>query len=188
MKTLSTILATLVLLLTLSLPAMSAEKAGVALLDSQMVGDQQVVLNGIALREKFVFDVYVAGLYVVEKSNNPEAIFAADAPRVMVMHFLRDVGADKMNEAWVEGVEANVPDASTELKGKIDQVTTMMEDIKDDQTMGFIYTPGTGTQVMVNGKDKGTIPGKDFADAILATWIGPKPGPGKKFKAALLGQ
>ena len=32
-----------------------------------------------------------------------------------------------------------------------------------------------------------TLPGADVADAILATWIGPKPGRGDDFKKALLG-
>ena len=35
------------------------------------------------------------------------------------------------------------------------------------------------------GKVKGTVPGKPTSDAILATWIGPKPGPGDDFKKAV---
>jgi len=38
----------------------------------------------------------------------------------------------------------------------------------------------------VKGKVKGTIPGKEFARALFACWIGDKP-PGKGFKAGLLG-
>ena len=53
--------------------------------------------------------------------------------------------------------------------------------------MTFTYLPGQGTAVEVNGKAKGTPPGKPTADAILATWIGPKPDPGEDFKKALLG-
>jgi hypothetical protein len=40
----------------------------------------------------------------------------------------------------------------------------------------------------VNGKLKGTLLGKATADAILSTWIGPKPGPGDDFKKAVLGK
>jgi len=49
------------------------------------------------------------------------------------------------------------------------------------------YLPGQGTQVEVNGKTKGTLPGKPTADAVLATWIGPHPGPGEDFKKGVLG-
>jgi len=180
--------ATLILTLVIAVPAFSAEKAGVILLDSQMVGSDQLVLNGIALREKFVFDVYVAGLYLPEKATNAEAILANDSPRMMVMHFVRDVEAKSINEAWFEGLKDNTPDFTPELKAKFDQLANMMVDIKENEALGFTYTPTTGTDIMVAGQSKGGIPGKDFADAILATWIGPKPGPGKKFKAALLGQ
>jgi len=133
-------------------------------------------------------DVYVAGLYLTEKSSDPEAIFKNDSPRLMVMHFVYDVEAKKMNEAWYEGLEDNVDPVTPELKAKFDQLASMMADIKDGQAMGFTYDPAKGTTIMVNNAVKGVIPGKDFADAILATWIGPKPGPGKSFKKALLGK
>ncbi len=188
MKKTITLFATLALTLIIALPAFSAEKAGVVFLDTQMVESQQLWINGLALREKFVFDVYVAALYLTEKSTDAEAILAKDAPRMMVMHFVRDVSAKKISDAWYEGLEDNVENVTPELKAKFDQLAAMMADIKEGEAMGFTYDPVSGTAVMVAGLTKGGIPGKDFADAILATWIGPKPGPGKKFKAALLGQ
>lgn len=187
MKRTISFFSTLALILFISIPAMSAEKAEVVLLDTQMVGSQQLWINGVALREKFVFDVYVAGLYLVEKSTDAEAILAKDAPRMMVMHFLRDVEANKINDAWFEGLEANVENVTPKLKAKFEQLAKMMVDIKEGQSMGFTYDPVTGTDIMVAGKTMGGIPGKDFADAVLATWIGPKPGPGKTFKKELLG-
>lgn len=188
MTRITSTLATFLLIMLFAIPASSAEKAGVVMLDSQMVGDQQLVLNGMALREKFVIDVYVAGLYLTEKSSDTEAILAKDTPRMMIMHFVRDVDAQAINKAWYEGLKDNTSNVTAELTAKFDQLAKMMVDIKEGQAMGFTYTPATGTDVMINGRNMGGIPGKDFADAILATWIGPKPGPGKKFKADLLGQ
>lgn len=188
MKSLSAAIATLLLTIAIAVPAMSAEEAGVVLLDSQMIGSQQVVLNGIALREKFFVDVYVAGLYVTEKSTEAGAILKKDAPRMMVMHFVHDVEAKKINKGWYDGLKANIDPVTPELTAKFDQLAGMMTDIKEGEAMGFSYDPTQGTTVMVKGMNKGVIPGKDFADAILATWIGPKPGPGKSFKKALLGQ
>lgn len=172
--------------LLVALPAMSAEKAGVILPDTVEVAGTTLQLNGIALREKFVFDVYVAGLYLTEESQDPNAILKLDAPRRMVMYFVRDVDAKAINKAWLEGLEANVTDASPALRDKFVQLTGMMSDIEEGQAMTFTYAPGNGTTVAVADKGKGVIPGKDFADAILATWIGPKPGPGKSFKKAIL--
>lgn len=188
MHRLKTVLLTIAAFLLLTLPALAAEKAGVTLPDTVKVAEDTLVLNGIALREKFVFDVYVAGLYLTEKSSDAAAILSKDAPRMMVMHFVRDVEAKKINDAWFDGLKANVKNVTPQLKDKFDELAKMMADIKDGQEMGFTYTPATGTDVMVAGKTMGGIPGKDFADAILATWIGPKPGPGKRFKQGILGQ
>lgn len=187
MKRIAVSLAVLFLILVFAVPAFTAEKAGVTLPDTVEVGDSKLVLNGIALREKFVFDVYVAGLYLLEKQTDPSVILTEDAPRMMTMHFVRDVDAKSINSAWVEGLHANVKEVSPKLTEQFKQLTEMMRDIKEGETMGFTYIPAAGTQVMVDGQSMGGIPGKAFADAILATWIGPKPGPGSRFKQALLG-
>jgi hypothetical protein len=52
--------------------------------------------------------------------------------------------------------------------------------------MVFTYAPGEGTAVEVEGEAKGTIEGKEFADALFASWIGDKPATGK-LKKGLLG-
>ena len=187
MKILTAIATALILTVSISAPAMSAEMAGVTLRDSQTVGNRQVVLNGIALREKFFVDVYVAALYLTEKMSDPKSILENDNERLMVMHFVHDVEAKKINQAWYDGLAANVDPVTPELTADFDRLASMMADIKDGEAMTFAYEPGTGTTVMVKGLNMGTIPGKDFADAILATWIGPKPGPGKSFRKALLG-
>ena len=181
-------LAGLLLILFLALPSHGAEKAGVTFPTTHMIGNEQLQLNGLALREKFIFDVYVAALYLKEPSSESDTILALDAPRMVSLHFLRNVGADKIIQAWDEGLEANVDPITPGLKTKFAQLADMMEDIEEGQVMTFTYTPQHGTVVVVAGQHKGTIEGKDFADAILSTWIGPNPGPGKKFKSELLGQ
>jgi|CXWL01.1.fsa_nt_gi hypothetical protein len=167
--------------------AQAASLAGVTLPDQVKVGDAELVLNGTALRTKMMFKVYVAGLYIGAKSSDAAAIMAADAPRQMVMQFVRSVGANKVNEGWEEGLEANTPGASAALEGQFDTLMKAMEEVEDGSQLVFTYVPGTGTSITVKGKDKGTIPGKEFADALLACWLGPNPGPGADFKTALLG-
>ncbi len=49
-----------------------------------------LVLNGLGLRTKFVVKVYVAGLYLEQKSSDANAILKADAPKRLVMQFMRD--------------------------------------------------------------------------------------------------
>jgi hypothetical protein len=162
--------------------------SGVTMPETIDVDGHTLSLNGMALRKKVVFKVYVAALYLASKSGNPEEILGADAPRRMVMHFVRGVEKGKICDAWEEGLEKNTPDASAALKEQFTELCGMMEDIKNGQAFVFTYVPERGTSVEVAGAEKGTIAGKEFADAMLRCWIGPKPGPGEGFKKDLLGR
>jgi hypothetical protein len=175
-------------LTVVSVTASAATVAGVNMADTAEIAGTKVVLNGAALRKKFVVKVYVGALYLPSKQNNAAAIMAADAPRRQVMHFLYDVDKEKMVEAWTDGLKDNTPNASAEVKTAFQTLSTWMEDMKEGQRIVLTYAPGTGTTVEVNGKSKGTLGGKAVADAILNTWIGPKPGPGADFKKGILGQ
>lgn len=174
--------------LLLAVPAGAGTLAGVTLPDKAEVNGQSLVLNGMGLRKKFVIKVYVAGLYLPQKEKNAQKILSGDTPHRMVMHFLYGVSKDQMCDAWNEGLAANTPNASADVKKAFTTLCSWMEPIDKGRQLVMTYVPGEGTQVEVNGKVKGTIPGAAVADAILATWIGPKPGPGEDFKKALLGQ
>jgi len=173
---------------SLSVAPMDTTINGVTFTSTITVGAQSLVLNGVALRKKAIFKVYAAGLYVGTKSNDATVILAADAPRRMVLSFLRDVGKDKMCEAWNDALADNTPDASAQLKTDFTTLCGYMADIKEHEQMVFTYVPGTGTEISVAGTVKGTLAGKDFADALLKAWIGPKPGPGEGFKKNILGE
>ncbi len=151
------------------------------------VEGQALVLNGMALRKKAIFKVYVAGLYLPTAATDAEQVLAADAPRRLVMQFLRGVGGNKMCNAWNEGLEANTPDASEALKAQYVTLCSWMEDIDKGEQFVFTYVPQKGTTVEVKGTTKGALEGKEFADALFKSWIGPKPGPGEDFKRKLLG-
>ena len=177
----------LLLALLATLPAAAGELAGVTLPDTATVGGKTLQLNGMGLRKKFFIKVYVAGLYLETKSSDADAILAADQPREMVMHFVYGVGKEKICEAWNEGLENNRPGAGEKVKSQFVTLCDMMEDFEKGDRMVFTYDPAAGTTVNVRGKDKGTIEGKAFADALFSTWLGPEP-PSEDFKEGLLGQ
>jgi len=180
-------LAASLLALAFAIPALALTLAGVNLEDHVTVGSQTLVLNGAGLRKKLFIKVYVGALYLSAKQSNPTAIMAADAPRRQVMHFLYSVSKNQMCEAWDEGLEQNTKNASAEVKGAFKSLCNLMEPIPKGNRLVLTYVPGTGTTVEINGKNKGILPGKATADAILATWIGPDPAPGQDFKKGVLG-
>jgi len=179
----------LLLSLVLLVPsfAFAATLADVKMDDKVVVNGQTLTLNGLGLRKKLLFKIYVGGLYLTAKSSNPAAILGADTSRRMVMHFLYSVSKTQMCDAWNDGLAANTPGASTEVKKEFTTLCGWMEPIEKGKELVLTYVPGEGTQVEVNGKLKGTLNGKAAADAVLSTWIGPNPDPGQDFKKALLG-
>lgn len=168
--------------------AQAATLAGVTLPDKADANGQSLVLNGLGLRTKLFIKVYVGGLYLPQKEKSAQKVLAADAPRQMLLSFIYDVSKSQMCDAWSEGLEDNTPNASAEVKKNFTTLCGWMDGVGKGQKLVLTYLPGEGTRVEVGGKAKGTLPGKPTSDAILATWIGANPAPGKDFKSAVLGQ
>ena len=89
-------LAVIVVVIASMLSLQAATLAGVTLPDSVQVGGKTLVLNGLGLRTKFVVKVYVAGLYLEQKSSDANAIVKTDAPKRLVMQFMRDLSKKQL--------------------------------------------------------------------------------------------
>jgi hypothetical protein len=175
-----------VLVTAATLNLLGASLAGVTLPDSTEVGGRTLVLNGLGLRTRFMIKVYVAGLYLEKKSSDADAIIKADAPKRMVLHFLRSVSRDQMVDAYTEAFDANAPGSRTSLKAEIARLMAAFEPVAANDQMVFTYQPGVGTTLTIRGTDKVTIAGLPFAQAMFSAWLGPKP-PSADLKKGLLG-
>lgn len=165
--------------------AWAGELAGVTLPDQVTVGGQSLTLNGMGLREKYMIDVYVGGLYLPAKTTDAKQAIDSDVPKRIVMHFVySSVPADKMRATFSDGFAGNGGGAA--LQPKIDQLNGWMVDLASGDQVVLDYVPGTGTTVTVKGQKKGTIAGADFMKALWAVYLGAKP-PTAKLKAGLLG-
>ncbi len=173
-------------LVLVSLPSSARELSGVTMPDTMSVGDKTLKLNGMGVRKKLFIKVYVGGLYLEAPSKDAAAILAADAPRAIRMHYTYNVGKDKITDAFREGFENNAKALAASQKANIDKMIAAVPDLKDGQTMSFIYVPGKGTTLSHEGKDLFSAEGKEFADAVFSLWLGPKP-PSEDLKKGLLG-
>jgi len=186
---------TMALILALSLvphTLLAGELAGVKMDDTIRIGENTVTLSGMGIRTKTFLKVkvYVAGLYMEKPSKNARDIIGSDQARAMVMIFLyKKVKGEDLMEAWREGFEANTPSAGPDLKKRMDQFVSLfsVSAMKDDRYI-FAYEPGKGTTVTLKGENKATIPGADFASALMAIWFGDKLGDGglKDLKKSIL--
>lgn len=167
-------------------PLAAKELAGVKLPDTLSAGDKTLTLNGLGLRKKAIFKVYVGGLYLEAPSKDPAAIVAADAAKAVRMHFLRDLKKTQLTEGFSEGFEANAKEKAASQKAAIDKMLALVPDVKEGETMSFVYVPGKGTTLYSGEKALGTFEGKVFADAVFSIWLGPKP-PSEDLKKGMLG-
>ena len=99
---------------------------------------------------------------------------------------MRDVGRADLSKGWDEGFENNAKSQLPALKERIETFKGLMADMKTGQRLRFVYKPGEGVHVDVNGAVKGTVAGDDFAQALFSIWLGARP-PNAELKAGLLG-
>ena len=144
------------------------------------VGGQTLQLNGVGLRKRAIFKVYVNGLYVPQKSTDAATLINEKGPRRASLHMLRDVDADSFVSAFTDGMRNNLTEAQmTALKPQIEVFTATLKSIgeaKKGDVINFDYTPDGGTRISVNGQPRGSaIPGHDFYSAVMRIWLGDKP-------------
>jgi hypothetical protein len=176
------------LLIAVALPLQAAEVAGVKFDDQVRLADTPLALTGAGLRQRFIFDVYVMGLYV--RDVKADLVMQPGAKRI-VIRMLRNVDADTFTEALVDGMRPNHDAAMMQaLAPRIAALSATMAQLKEakkGKTITLDWLPGTGTQMGVDGRPTGApIAGEDFYQALLRIWLGPQPVQ-DDLKKALLG-
>ena len=178
-------LAALTLLASIPSLGSAAELAGITMPEQLQKEGTSLVLNGQGLRKFLFFKVYVAGLYLTEKSNSSESILASDSPKFMQLNFLRDVSAADIKKAWKEGFEKNCSGTGcAEFVPAVAELNALMGDCKETDVLEFGFT-ASGVSVWQNNTKKGEVKHPLLARNILAIFIGKNP-PNAELKAGLL--
>jgi hypothetical protein len=144
------------------------------------VGGQTLTLNGVGLRKRAIFKVYLNGLYVPQKSTDAATLINEKGARRASLRMLRDVDADSFVSAFTDGLKNNLSEAQlAALKPQMDAFTATMKSVgeaKKGDVINFDYAPDGGTRITVNGQPRGNpIPGHDFYAAVMRIWLGDKP-------------
>jgi hypothetical protein len=182
------LLAALLAVVALGSPAYAATCRDVPFPDSVKAGGGDLVLNGLGIRKATLLSikVYVAGLYLPQKSRDAAGILRSNGGWRLVLRFVRDVGASDISNAFQEGFEKAAGDKLGVLGPRIEALKSRMADFKTGQSLSFTRDPAAGVTVDVNGTAGPPIEGADFATALLAIWLGSKP-PNEDLKTGLLG-
>ncbi|HET9794684.1 MAG TPA: chalcone isomerase family protein [Thermoanaerobaculia bacterium] len=167
--------------------AHAAGLAGVSMPDTAAAPGKTLRLNGLGLRTKLLFKIYVGGLYLENPTPEAARAISSDEGKRVVMHFLyKKVTKKQLDEAWEEGFRENTPSLSAAVKADLAKFESWMGDVSSGQEIVLTYEPGKGTTVQFAGEEKGTIPGEDFMRALWGVFLGPHP-PTEDLKKGMLG-
>jgi Chalcone isomerase-like len=174
---------------------------GVTFATERTVGGHKLMLFGTGVRKKFVVKVYAMALYGDEEEarrNFPALVARAGGKsraallgsdhaqtfliwgaftKLGVLHFVRDVGAEKIRDAFKEGLEEELSEkAAPELRKAAETFLAMFDkDLKDGSEI-LIRTDGDGhVRVEIAGDKKDGPSNPKLARAIWAVWLGAKP-------------
>lgn len=167
--------------------ASAGECAGVGLPDTVRVDGQALLLNGMGLREATVFkvDVYVAGLYLQQRSGDGASIIAADRLKQLRLRFVRDVSREDMLETMESVLRANAGAKFAALERRFNELKSWMPTLRSGDELVITYRPGLGIGVQ-HGDKHFAASGKDYAEAVFRVWLGEHP-PTQDLKRGLLG-
>ena len=134
----------------------------------------RMTLRGEAvLKVGYLFKVYEAGLYVGETHANSAAL--DDVPKRLDITYLRDIRAADIVEIGNDTLARQVPEAQrTVLQERLATINQWYVDVKAGDRYTLTYVPGYGSELALNGKPLGVIPGADFAAAYFGIWLDPR--------------
>jgi hypothetical protein len=172
--------------------AQAAELEGVRLDERIHVDGQPLELNGMAVRTRYYFKVYVAGLYLPRKATSAATAIDAEGAKRIVLVMLRDASAEQFCESVEHGLNAN--HSAAELASIRPQTEALFTKIRVigvarlGTRIVLDYVPSkNGTTLAVDGIMRGTpMEGAEFFRALLRIWLGERPAQ-SDLKRLLLG-
>lgn len=140
------------------------------------IGDKpyHLVLTGVALREKFFFNVYTIGSYVLDgvAVHTAEELATLNQPKQLHLVMEREVSGDDIAEAFRIAVRQNYPSPTFD-----DEVNRLVEKIREiafkkGDHIYLTHQPGIGLRCQVIGRGDFTIESPEFSRAIWDIYLG----------------
>lgn len=150
----------------------AADIEGVHFADQYQRDDVTLALHCVGLlRYKMLFKGYVAALYLGAGVVAEEAL--ADVPKRLELSYFWSIKGSDFGKAGDEILARNVdPDTLARLRTRLEQINALYETVNPGDRYALTYVPGFGTELALNGRRKGIIPGADFAAAYFRIWLG----------------
>lgn len=175
--------------------------SGYAFDSEKSVAGKSYTLVGVGMRKKFIVKVYAMGMYVettdakrafsslaTKAGGNDQAHLAAGDKaqafivngtfdKIGVLHFVRDVDAAKVREAFTEGLADEVSDkAAPDVREAAQSFLKLVDrDLKNGDDLVIHSSTDGRLEISIGGQDKGGVTNAKLARAMWSVWLGSKP-------------
>jgi hypothetical protein len=166
----------LMIVAPIRLVAHSAELDNVQIPDTLQADGRPLQLNGYGLRTYSILaiHIYVASLYLEHLSSSPEEIIRSPETKLLIVRFEHSVSAEAARRAWHDGLLNNC-EAPCHLDPlDVEKFLADVPAMHAGDTYSLLFEQ-RGASVMVSGQVIGSISSPQFAEAMLATFLGPNP-------------
>jgi hypothetical protein len=159
---------------------------GISFDEDCIVNHKRLTLRGVGLlKYRMVVNAYVGGFYLEEKTPINDRF--ADVERRLELHYFHAIPSDNFIKATSKTIKKNVSlNQYEKLYPYIQQMNALYLNVKPGDRYIATYIPGKGTELALNGKPLGLVPGSDFSKAYFEIWLGDNPL-NEDFRNALLG-
>jgi len=163
------------------------------------IADRTLKRNGVGLCEWgfFAVDLYYCALYLERNTSRPEQVIRSRQAKRLHLRFVRSLTRTQLQEAYTAAVKYNAGKSIRKFEKRLDQLTAMMEDVDEGESLVFDHVPDKGLTVSFEKKAKagarmtrrvkGVIKGDDFARLFFVLYFGAHP-PDRDLKTGMLGK
>jgi len=165
------------------------------------VDGRSYTLVGAGVRKKFVVKVYAMGLYVEDvegkrafpslatKAGGTDKAKLTEGDRaqsflmwgsfnkIAILHFVRDVGAEKIRGAFEDGLGDELSDkAPADVREAAQAFLKLVDkDVKNGEEVILHTSPDGKVELSIAGAGRGAVQNAKLARAIWSVWLGSKP-------------
>tara|TARA_R110001592_G_scaffold238227_2_gene497742 strand:+ start:33056 stop:33751 length:696 start_codon:yes stop_codon:yes gene_type:complete len=171
-------------------PVMALTVSGIKLKDSIKLGENHLYLNGAGQRSKLFIDLYVAALYLQNKSADAQAIINANEVMLIQIHVISNlITSENLTRGTKEGFEKSTNNHTEGIQEQIDDFfLAFKEPIKTGDIFEIVYLPEKGVTVIKNRHVKKRLPENiPFKRALFGIWLSDRPAQ-ESLKNRLLGK
>jgi Chalcone isomerase-like len=149
--------------------------------DEMTINGIDMVVTGVALREKTFMkvDVYTIVSYVKKGAslgeNKAATLLSLEEPKMLQMDLTRGFSNEKLKKAFSEVIEENYEDMSLFESDMETFLGYFTADAEEGDKLIFGYCPAEGLTTTLNGTELGVITNVEFMKALWTVWFGEEP-------------